>query len=126
MSNAYERDSGAEIKETIAANLAAELERQRWSHRKAAAALGLTQPYVSRRASGAVELTGSDFAMFSEFLKIPVSRFFTKLPDQDSNLEPAGNFLAPVIQITDHRILRSAVAPVSPPKGLLSLISARA
>ena len=87
----------------VAANLAAELTRQRWSGRKAAAALGLTNVYVSRRASGELECSASDLAMFAEFLDIPVSRFFEgkkkgpaggaarpSLPDLDSNQEPAG------------------------------------
>lgn len=75
-------------RETIASNLDAELTRQRWSKRKAAAALGLSPVYVSRRTSGEVELSGSDLVMFAAFLQIPVTRFFVGLPDMDSNHEP--------------------------------------
>lgn len=75
----------------IAANLDAELTRKRWTKRKAAEALGLTHMYVSRRANGEVELSGSDLAMFAGFLEVPVSRFFVGLPEVDSNHQPAGS-----------------------------------
>ena len=73
--NALAFDAEA-TREMIAANFSAEMKRARWSGRSMAGALGLTQPYVARRASGEVELSGSDLALFSEFLNIPVSRFF--------------------------------------------------
>jgi hypothetical protein len=73
---APERDATAHL---VAANLAAELTRQRWSGRKAAAALGLTNVYVSRRASGEVECSASDLAMFAEFLSVPIAKFFEGL-----------------------------------------------
>lgn len=97
------RDATAQ---TVAANLAAELTRQRWSARKAALALGLTNVYVSRRVSGDVECSASDLAMFATFLDIPITRFFAGvntngpaseeagpralLPELDSNQQPAG------------------------------------
>ena len=67
------RDATAQ---TVAANLSAELSRQRWSARKASVALGLTHVYVSRRASGDVECSASDLAMFAELLEVPITKFF--------------------------------------------------
>jgi len=77
-------------RETIAANLDAELSRKRYTKRRAALAMGLSHVYVTRRAKGQVELSGSDMVMFAKFLNIPVTRFFVGLPDLDSNQEPAG------------------------------------
>src|SRR5690606_4207500 len=96
-----DRDATAQL---VAANLAAELTRARWSARKAALALGLTNVYVSRRVSGDVECSASDLAMFASFLAIPIDRFFAgqqkgpasdetgprKLLEMDSNHQPAG------------------------------------
>lgn len=90
MTNTAEQQQPVPMREIAAANLAAELARQRWSDRKAATALGVTHVYVSRRASGKVELTVSDLDMFARFLNVSVSRFFEKLPEKDSNLQPAG------------------------------------
>ena len=72
-----------DIRDIIAGNLRAELTRQRWSNRKAAAALGLTHVYVGRRANGEVELSGTDLALFAGLLEIPVAKLFegtTKTP----------------------------------------------
>jgi transcriptional regulator with XRE-family HTH domain len=109
MSNTASSIGIDETRELVAANLSAELTRQRWSGRKAAAALGLTQPYVARRMSGDVELSASDIVMFASFLDIPVTKFFEgikkgpksgvfgpSLPDLDSNQEPAGFAPAPI------------------------------
>lgn len=102
MSNALENPATPNVRDLIAANLDAELTRQRWTKRKAAAALGISHVYVSRRTSGEVELSGSDLAMFSEFLAIPVSRFFVKLPDLDSNQEPIG-FESEIVNLADYQ-----------------------
>lgn|GEM_PF-6182768 len=94
----------SDTRDLVAANLTAELRRKRYSDRQAATALGLTNVYVSRRASGAVELSATDLVMFSEFLQIPITKLFegmkkgpetsasgpVPLPDVDSNHEPAG------------------------------------
>lgn len=76
MTNTALNFDGDETRMTIAANVAAELKRQRWTGRSAAAALGLSQPYVARRLSGDTDLSGSDLALFAAFLKVPVSVFF--------------------------------------------------
>ncbi|MWV50098.1 hypothetical protein GRS96_12545 [Rathayibacter sp. VKM Ac-2803] len=60
----------------VANNVRAELSRERWTGRKAAVALGLTPTYVSRRLSGETPMTPADLVMFSDFLSIPVGRFF--------------------------------------------------
>ena len=60
----------------VANNLNAELKRQRWSIRKASTALGVTLSYLTRRTSGDTELSASDLELFSEFLEIPIERFF--------------------------------------------------
>lgn len=108
----------------IAANLDAELTRKRWTKRKAAEALGLTHMYVSRRANGEVELSGSDLAMFAGFLEVPVSRFFVGLPEVDSNHQPAGSQsaasnrpLAPVTTLKPrtHSTISSGTAGVVTP-----------
>ena len=92
---------------TVADNVRGELARQRWTGRKAAAALGITQNYVSRRLSGLTPMSPADLVMFSDLLEVPIARFFdadqanekaTKggapvaysLPDLDSNQEPTG------------------------------------
>lgn len=102
-----------EIRLTVAANLDSLLEQNRWSRRAAALALGLTHRYVNSRATGEVELSSSDLAMFADFLGVPITRFFEpthttkgptfgkigplRLPDLDSNQEPA------VISLASHR-----------------------
>lgn len=80
MTNTAPNDNRDETRLTIAFNLTKELKRQRWTGRAAATALGLTQPYVSRRMTGAVDLTGSDLTMFADFLEVPVARFFEPRP----------------------------------------------
>lgn len=108
MSNVQIETTTPGVRELVAANLTAELRRKRFSDRQAATALGLTNVYVSRRASGAVELSASDLALFSDFLDIPISKLFEgmkkgpaggaarpSLPDLDSNQEPAGSTPAP-------------------------------
>ena len=87
----------------VAANLRAEMGRQRWTGRKMAAALGMTAPYVNRRMSGATPMTAEDMVMFADLIGIPVTRLFLgmqkgpaggaagpSLPELDSNQQPAG------------------------------------
>lgn len=92
-----------DVNQIVAANLRAELSRQRWSGRKAAAALGLTPVYVNRRLNGDTALDPNDLAMFSRLLHVPIGKFFEEtekaptargggewLPELDSNQQPAG------------------------------------
>lgn len=69
-------DRVSEVRATVAANLDAALKAQRWSRRAAAVALGLSHRYVNDRAAGEVELSATDLALFSDFLNVPVARFF--------------------------------------------------
>ena len=57
-------------------NIRAELARERWTGRKAAAALGVTQNYVSRRLSGLTPMSPGDLQMFVGLLGVTVARFF--------------------------------------------------
>lgn len=74
---AFDADATRQL---IADNLSAEMKRARWSGRQMASALGLTQPYVARRAAGEVECSGSDLVLFANFLDVPVSAFFATRP----------------------------------------------
>lgn len=60
----------------IATNFSDMLEENRWSRRRAAEALGLTHTYVNSRATGDVEMSGSDIMLFAGFLDVPESEFF--------------------------------------------------
>ena len=60
----------------IATNFSDMLEENRWSRRRAAEALGLTHTYVNSRATGDVEMSGSDIVLFADFLAVPVTEFF--------------------------------------------------
>lgn len=62
----------------VAQNFSDMLKAERWSRRAAAEALGLTHRYVNSRASGMVDMSASDLALFADFLKVPVSRFFAE------------------------------------------------
>lgn len=90
-----------QMRETIAANVAAEIKRQRWTGRSASVALGLTQAYVYRRLAGEVEMSGSDLAMFAKFLSVPVQKFFEE-PTTDYGYE-----VSPVIDLLER--IRPAV-----------------
>lgn len=74
------------VKSRVAHNFSAILGENRWSARKAAAALGLTHTYVNSRANGTVEMSGSDLALFADFLNIPIARFFDEHHDSDGNV----------------------------------------
>lgn len=72
-----------EVRIRVACNLDDELKAQRWTRRAAAGELGLTPRYVNSRVAGDVDLSASDLAMFSDFLGVPVSRFFAPRPKDD-------------------------------------------
>jgi len=89
----HDRESG--VRQQVADNLTAELARKRISGRDAAKALGLTQMYVARRTSGAVELSVSDLVMFADFLNIDVHTLLQtenphQAPSGGSSVGPAG------------------------------------
>lgn len=97
----------------VADNLRAEAARQRWSGRKIADRLGVAPQWVNRRLSGETTVSPADLMLFAEFFGVPVSTFFQtqktaptpkgegrKLPELDSNQQPAGiKPLAPVTRL---------------------------
>lgn len=97
----------------IATNFSDILAENRWTRRSAAEALGLTHTYVNSRATGAVEMSGSDIVLFADFLGVPVSEFFmTHRPKPKGNVRVlntarnAGkirndNSHRPVVSLTD-------------------------
>lgn len=92
-----------DIQQVVAANVRAELARERWSGRRAASALGMSPMYINRRLSGDTPMDVNDLAMFSRLLGVPVGVFFETnekaptamsgegrmLPEMDSNHQPA-------------------------------------
>lgn len=123
----------------VADNVRAEMGRLRWTGRKAAMALGLSQPYLARRLSGDVPLDANDLAALASLLEVSVSRFFENvdpletrktarggasdglsLLDLDSNQEPTGYMPAAVFSLTD-RLLERADDDVETDGELISL-----
>lgn len=95
MTNTAQTTKVEAIRLRVASNFRAELRRKGLTTRSTASALGLTQPYVNRRTSGMVELSASDLELFSEFLRIPMSRFFL-----DDGTEPE---VYPVATLTPNK-----------------------
>lgn len=69
-----------QVRWTVATNLDTILKRERWSRRAAALALGLSHRYVNDRATGDVDLSASDLAMFADFLEVSISDFYAPIP----------------------------------------------
>lgn len=55
------------------------LDAERWTNRKAAAALGLTHTYVGRRRNGENDLTFADVEMFASLLRLTPEQLFAEL-----------------------------------------------
>jgi len=64
----------------VAAEIRAQFARRRLTGRKAAAELGWTGPYLSRRLTGAVPFNVTDLAAIAQLLDLPVSMFFEMGP----------------------------------------------
>ena len=62
--------------EIVAAEVRAEMARQRISGRQAARRLGWTQPYLSRRLTGDIPFDVADLADLADLLGVQVSVFF--------------------------------------------------
>ena len=60
----------------IAGEVRAWMARRRRSSRSVAAQLGCTEPYLSRRLTGAVPFNAAELATIAELLEVPVSEFF--------------------------------------------------
>ncbi|WP_440298673.1 helix-turn-helix domain-containing protein [Humibacter sp.] len=75
------------MRSIIATNFSDMLEENRWSRRAAAEALGLTHTYVNSRATGDVEMSGSDIMLFASFLGVSEAEFFAaNRPKPKSNV----------------------------------------
>ncbi len=72
MDNSQDRQA---TQDSVAAEVRAELARQRMSGRRAAAALGWTPPYLSRRLSGDVPFDIADLTALARLLDVPASNF---------------------------------------------------
>ena len=68
----------------VAAEIRAELARQRVSHAALAGQLGVSRPYLSRRLSGETPLSVADVARIAELLGVPVSQFTAAIDEQPS------------------------------------------
>jgi transcriptional regulator with XRE-family HTH domain len=66
----------AQAREHIAAEVRAELARQRISVSEAARRLGWTQTFLQRRVMGNRTFEASELAMIADLLEVPVSTFF--------------------------------------------------
>jgi transcriptional regulator with XRE-family HTH domain len=60
----------------VAAEVRAHLARRRISGRRLAAQLGMTEPYLSRRLTGAVPFNVNDLSAIADYLELPVASFF--------------------------------------------------
>ena len=73
----------------IAAEVRAQLARQRLSGRRAAFALGWKQPYIARRLSGDIPFDVNDLTALADLLGLPVSEFFEVPSTRERVLESA-------------------------------------
>jgi transcriptional regulator with XRE-family HTH domain len=64
------------VKDSVAAEVRANLARQRISARRAAICIGWTPMYLSRRLSGEVPFDVDDLGAIAELLDIPIATFF--------------------------------------------------
>lgn len=68
------------MRELTSTNLRDLIDASGKSRRHVARELQLTARYVDSRATGTVELSASDLALFATYLEVPVSRFFDETP----------------------------------------------
>ena len=68
------------LRESVAAEIRAQLARRRLSGRQAAALLGWTSPYLSRRLTGEVPFDVSDLEAMAALLDVPVASFLQGPP----------------------------------------------
>jgi transcriptional regulator with XRE-family HTH domain len=67
---------------TVAAEIRAELGRQRISQADLARRLGVSRPWVSRRLNGDTALTIGDIATIADNLGVPVTHFVAPVDEQ--------------------------------------------
>jgi transcriptional regulator with XRE-family HTH domain len=70
----------ATLSSDVASEVRAHLARHRLSGRRAALALGWTQPYMSRRLTGEIPFDVADLEAIADLLGIPVVAFFQAPP----------------------------------------------
>lgn len=68
------------MRELTSTNLRDLIDASGKSRRQVARELQLTPRYVDSRATGTVEMSASDLALFATFLDVPVSRFYDETP----------------------------------------------
>ncbi len=61
----------------VAAEVRAEVARQRLTHSKFGELLGLSQPQVTKRLNGVIALDTAELDRIAEVLGVPVERFLT-------------------------------------------------
>ncbi len=81
------RVNESRLPEAVAAEIRAELARRRLSARRAAARLGWTQAYLSRRLNGDVPFDVGDIEALAGLLGVPPQRFFRSYASDDDDPE---------------------------------------
>lgn len=76
------------LPEAVAAEIRAELARRRLSARRAAARLGWTQAYLSRRLNGDVPFDVKDIEALAGLLGVPPQQFFRSHASDDPLADP--------------------------------------
>ena len=74
-----ERETSS-LRESVAAEIRAQLARRRLSGRQAAVMLGWTSPYLSRRLTGEVPFDVADLEALAGLLDVPVASFLQGPP----------------------------------------------
>lgn len=74
-----QEDSQLPVHEIVAAEVRAELARQRISGRQAARRLGWTQQALSRRLTGDIPFNVADLDALAGLLEVPISTFFPQM-----------------------------------------------
>lgn len=102
----------------VAGNIRAELARADISQVKAAAALGVTEMWISRRLKGRTPLDANDIALFARYLGVPVSTFFETIdrPVRAGSADMRGNLylVGPAgIEPTTSTVEEERLAPVT-------------
>ena len=78
------------VNQRVGANVRIIMGLRNKSQAELAALIHTTQSSMSRRIKGTTDWAPDELDAVAEFLSVPVGRLFQKLPDLDSNQEPAG------------------------------------
>ena len=99
------------VKQLAAANLKQLLKDYRWSERKAAVRLNLTQGYINRRTTADTELSTSDIVLFAQLFELEPDVLMRKLVSRDPGTGSAGGGLGRARQQGDEPLLHFAPRP---------------